>query len=82
MQNTGSAGFSSCSTQAPWLQLMGSAAPQRVGCSGSGLERMSPALAGRLLSTEPPGKSPAFITSVEKLDVHQSVTPLFFFLPF
>ena len=38
---------------------MGLVAPQHVGSSGSGFERVSPALAGRFFTAEPAGKAPA-----------------------
>ena len=53
LQSTGSrrAGFSSCGARAQLLHSMWD-------LPGSGLEPVSPALAGRFLTTVPPGKSP------------------------
>ena len=42
--------------QAQQLWRTGPAAPWHVGSSGPGIKPVSPALAGRLLSTAPPGK--------------------------
>ena len=61
----GQVGFSSCTmwvqgsrAQAQLLQLMGLVALQHVGISvpWPGIEPVSPALAGRLFTTEPPGR--------------------------
>ena len=50
--------FSYCRVWAQRLQFMGLAALQHVVSPGPGIKPMSPALASRLLTTEPPGKSP------------------------
>ena len=65
-QSTGSGerGLSSCS---PRLWGTGSADPQHVNLSGSGIEPMAPALAGRFFATEPPGKSSKITWSVKGL---------------
>ena len=47
--------------QAQWLWFVGLIPPWHVESSGPGVEPMSPALAGRFLSTMPPGKSHACI---------------------
>ena len=64
----GCAGFSSCSTRARWLHLLGSragtqqlrrtglVAPRHVENPESGIKPVSPALAGKVLTTGPPGK--------------------------
>ena len=77
LQSTGSrhAGFSSCSTQVQQLWLMGSRAQaQQLWCMGlllrgmwdlpgPRIEPMFPALAGRFLTTLPPGKSKIHVLS-------------------
>ena len=43
--------------QAQWLWHMGLVALQHVESFGPGIQPMAPALAGRLLTSRPPGKS-------------------------
>ena len=50
-------GFSCCRVWSQQLQCMGLVALRHVYLSGPGIEPQSPALAGRFLSTVPPGKS-------------------------
>ena len=72
LQSTGSRclGFSTCGTRAQQLWLGGLITPRHVGSSRPGLEPISPALAGRFLTTAPPGKSllPCLI-SLDRLDI-------------
>ena len=68
LQSTGSrhTGFSSCGSQAPECRLSSCGAWAQVLCGmwdlpGPGLEPVSPAQAGRFLTTAPPGKSLNFL---------------------
>ena len=67
LQGTGSrhAGFSSCGTWAQQLWLTGLVAPRHVGSSRTRAQTRDPALAGRFLTTAPPGKPPYFFSMTE-----------------
>ena len=65
----GHTGFRSCSTWAQQLWFTGLVAPWHVGSSRTGLQPMSPALAGGCPSTVPPGKSSYDILKKAKLKI-------------
>ena len=65
----GHTGFSSCSTWTQQLWFRGLVAPWHVGSSQTGLQPMSPALAGRFSSIVLPGKSSYGILKKAKLKI-------------
>ena len=58
-------GLSSCGVWAQQLWLTGLATPRHVDLPRPGLKPMFPALAGRFLTTAPPGKSPICIFKIK-----------------
>ena len=72
-----SMGFSSCITQAQQLRHTGLVVPRHVKSSCTRIEPVSPALAGRLLSTVLPGKSYMDFFKMHNLNFNHMGFPLY-----